>query len=86
MEPTNQNQMNRIVRISITPRMMGMIFQNTKLAICENPIPLDAEFRGIAHDWSRNIISLFYEHDSFSPVPEGGECPEYRLNFKQVEN
>lgn len=38
-------------------------------------LPADAMFRGFAHNYYNNTMTLFFEHHSFEPVPEHLEVP-----------
>lgn len=48
-------------------------------------IPVGAEFRGLAHDFTNNTLWVFVEHESFAPVPVDAECPIGYAHFKQLE-
>ena len=54
--------------------IMQMFMQDLKLEIVKG-IPRDAKCVGFAHDYERNGIVIFVEHESFSPVQEGHMVP-----------
>lgn len=67
----------RVKRIIVAPEVIfrllkseGELFKCTK-----SDIPVDAEFRGIAHDPSTNMWVIFFSHDSFPELGEAQVCP-----------
>lgn len=74
----------RVRRYSFSPRVFLNTFeQGQKFEVLEG-MPRGAELRGFAHDWERNCIVLFIEHESFDLVYEGNIPEDSFVTMKVI--
>lgn len=76
---------NRIMKMLVSPEIFpGMLQSGKKFRVTSGGVPSDVQFRGFAHDYERNCIAVFIEHESFDLVPEGTTIPIF--DPPQMEN
>ena len=85
--------MSRIKIFEIDPKHIKAILEKDTRIInnnwlhsyqCVEGLPQGAEFRGFAHDYTRNCLNLFFEHDSFDDIPDSHCCPREYGVFKKT--
>jgi hypothetical protein len=80
MSDANRRQVKRIV---ITPQMILDLFDPRTR--CVNGLPDDTEVVKIWEDHARDTFEIMIKSETFAPVEQGEEAPEYDLVMENVE-
>lgn len=76
--------MRRTRNYEVCPEVLVNFFTYGKAFGIIEGIPEGAKFRGFAHNYQNNSISIFIEHDSFDEVHQSMCPPVFRLKAKEV--
>lgn len=72
----------RLARYEISAELIGSFFTNGSRHdyFIAQGIPPDAQFRGFHIDNDKNLLVLYFEHESFLQVGEGAEIPRLEIS------
>ena len=73
----------RLVRVPVSlPFLHSMCIEGREIhGVCTKGLPEDAEFVGDAFDYNRMAGHLFFYHQSFEQVKDGGTVPEMVIEW-----
>lgn len=74
----------RVMKLPVGHQFLQSVLTTGKINIEIDGLPKDAKFRGMAHDYGKNCINIFFEHPSFEEVHPGGLFPTLIPKFTNI--